>query len=153
MKWNMYLKNEIDSILSPPYWLFLHSLPFHQLSVHNLNKGSHLMLEPGILLPLPERKCFLQFVYRVALHLYSKYGVNLLSRTARVTKCVHIAVAGRSRRARRASSPSRAMLGPARPPSAPATSTTRWTSVTRCTSSGTPSGWRPRTARSRSACA
>ena len=31
---------------------FLHSLPFHQLSSHRLNKDNQLMVEPGILLPL-----------------------------------------------------------------------------------------------------
>ena len=31
----------------------LHSLPFHKLSPYKHNKGSYLMVEPGILFPLP----------------------------------------------------------------------------------------------------
>ena len=53
----------------------------HQLSRHRVNKGNHLMVEPGILLPLPAWFWFLHFLYKVVLHLYSGtlVRVNILS--------------------------------------------------------------------------
>ena len=50
----------------------------HQLSPHKVNKGGHLMLEPGILLPLPVWSWLLHFLYRVDVHPYS-VRVNILS--------------------------------------------------------------------------
>ena len=35
------------------HFVFLHSLLFHQLSAHRLNNGNNLILERGILLPVP----------------------------------------------------------------------------------------------------
>ena len=45
-------KSKIDGVLLLPSWPFLHSLPFHQLSPHKHNKGSHLILDIRVLLPV-----------------------------------------------------------------------------------------------------
>ena len=50
-----------------------HLVPFafsqiHQEAYHRVNKGSHLMMGPGILLPLPVSIWFLHFLYRRAVH-------------------------------------------------------------------------------------
>ena len=47
---------------------FLHSHPFYQLTPHRVNMGNDLMVETGILLPLPFSSWFFHFLYRVALH-------------------------------------------------------------------------------------
>ena len=52
----------------------LHSLPFHQLSVHRLNKGSYLILEPEDLLPVSYQSYFLQYLDQLAVHSYYQYG-------------------------------------------------------------------------------
>ena len=46
----------------------------HQLSPHRVNKDSNLMVEPGILLPLPCQSWFLHFLYKVAVHPYQSTG-------------------------------------------------------------------------------
>ena len=58
------------------HFVFWHSLSFHQLCA---NISSHLILERGILLPVPYESNFRQYVDYVAIHRYCKYGVNLLS--------------------------------------------------------------------------
>ena len=56
--------------------VFLHSLPFHQLCA---NISSHLILEPGILLPVPFQSYVRPYLDYIAIHAYCNYGVNLWS--------------------------------------------------------------------------
>ena len=71
-------KSEIDRIL----W---HSLPFHQLRSGII---SHLILEPGVLLPVPFKTYFCQYLDYIVIHPYYMYGVNLLSRSTNKTEAV-----------------------------------------------------------------
>ena len=62
-KWKFVIKYAVYSTLKSKSTVLHHrhifnkknllSLPHHQLSPYRLNKSSHLMMEPGILLPLP----------------------------------------------------------------------------------------------------
>ena len=84
------IKHEVYSILNSKStafncchlggMFFFSSSSIHQLSPHRVNNGSHLMVKPCILLPLPVRSWFLHFLYHVAL-----VWVNILSHSHTVT--------------------------------------------------------------------
>ena len=46
-------KFEIDNVLSLPFYFMFAFSSIRKLSPHRVNKGRSLMMEPGILLPLP----------------------------------------------------------------------------------------------------
>ena len=53
-------------------------LSIYQLFPHSINKGMSLMMEPGILLPLPVSNCVVHVLYKVPLHAYSGTGEYLI---------------------------------------------------------------------------
>ena len=67
---SLTLKSKSTSFVAAILDFVLHYLPSINYP-HRVTKGSHLMVEPAILLPLSVRSWFLHLLYKIALHPYS----------------------------------------------------------------------------------